>query len=92
MRSRKKFVQWGTFLAVTLCLFLIGHLFNVDDLKFHYVFDRYEEGFNFEFGSFVPFFYGVLSVFVAGRVYSYFLRKNSLQIKAKENTKKNNGI
>lgn len=91
MQAKKKIIKWGTFIVVTLCLFLVGHLFHIEILKFPYVFDTYKGGLNIEFGSFVPFLIGIIASVIAGFIYDRSLRKKGLFITVSEDTNKNNG-
>ncbi|WP_413298796.1 hypothetical protein AA0X95_14050 [Bacillus sp. 1P10SD] len=78
MNFKKFLVGFSTFVIVTVFLYAIGHLFKVEWLMFHHIYEENANGFSVETGSLVPFIIGIFLSFIAEKIYVY---KNQAQFR-----------
>jgi ABC-type antimicrobial peptide transport system permease subunit len=64
-----------TFVLTTGLLYLLGHIFTIPWLMFHYEFKNKVYGLSITAGSFVPIILGLLCSYFAERIYIYKYRQ-----------------
>jgi hypothetical protein len=71
MSIKSLVVTLGTLFFTTGLLFLVGHIFTIRWLMFSYEYTSDAEGFFISGGSIIPLIVGLISSFIAEKVYTY---------------------
>jgi len=71
MKLKSFIVTFGSFVLSTGLLYLIGHLFTIPWLLFHYEYINNSKGFLISGGSFTPLLIGLAVSFFAEKIYIY---------------------
>ncbi|GAM12459.1 hypothetical protein [Mesobacillus selenatarsenatis] len=76
MTIKSLVVTLGTLILTTGLLFLVGHIFTIRWLMFYYEYTSDAEGFFISGGSMIPLIVGLISSFIAEKVYAYKQNQN----------------
>ncbi|WP_404330330.1 hypothetical protein [Mesobacillus maritimus] len=71
MKLKSFVVTFGSFVLTTALLYLIGHVFTIPLLMFHYEYTDNANGFFLTTGSLVPIIIGLVISFISERIYLY---------------------
>lgn len=75
MKLKSFIVTFGSFVLTTVLLYLIGYVFTIPWLMFHYEYTDNANGFYVTTGSLVPFIIGLVISFIAEKIYIYKYRQ-----------------
>ncbi|MEH7121444.1 hypothetical protein V7128_29190 [Neobacillus vireti] len=71
MKLKSFIVTFGSFVFTTTFLYLIGYMFTIPPLMFHYEFTDNANGFFITTGSLVPIIIGLVISFFSERIYLF---------------------
>ncbi|MBM7655185.1 hypothetical protein [Neobacillus cucumis] len=71
MKLKSFIVTFGSFILTTTSLYLIGYVFTIPTLMFHYEYTDNTNGFFITTGSLVPIIIGLVISFISERIYIY---------------------
>lgn len=78
LKLKSFIVSFLSFVLTTGGLFLIGHVFTITWLMFHYEYTNNAKEFSISTGSFVPLIIGLIVCFFAEKIYIYKCDRSSI--------------
>ncbi len=71
MQIKSFIVTFGSFIVTTILLYFLGHLFIISWLQMQYEYRNVSNEFYLSIGSFVPILIGLITSFMAEKLYTY---------------------